>query len=410
MQRRVVVTGMAGVSPLGCDWPAVSERLRARISGVQIKADYAEVDGLKTRLAAPVADFEKPCSYPRRKTRSMGRVALLATRATELALGEAQLLEDPLLSQGRCGIAYGSTTGSPPAIEAYAQQIGVHQSLHGITGAQFVRLMSHTTAANLAQFFGVMGRVMPTTSACTSGSQGIGYGFESIAWGLQDLMICGGAEELHVICTAVFDIMHATSTCNDSPHLTPRPFDVNRDGLVIGEGAGTLILEALEHAQARGTRPLAEVVGFATNGDGRHIVQPTREDMARVMRAALKDAQLESEDIDAVSMHGTATEVGDVAESWATHDVFGSKVPVYSLKSYMGHTLGACGALEAWVGIKLMDEGWLPPNLNLVEVDPECAPLNYTRDVVACEQQYVMTNNFAFGGVNTSLILKKWSE
>lgn len=408
-RRRVVVTGMAGLSPLGSSWPRVSQRLREQQSGICIKEDYAAVEGLKTRLAAPVPDFEKPSYYPRRKTRSMGRVSLLATRATELALLQAGLLDHPLLESGRCGIAYGSTSGSPPAIEAYAQQIGVHHSLNGITGAQFVRLMSHTTAANLAQFFGVMGRVVPTNSACTSGSQGIGYGFESIAWGLQDVMIAGGAEELHVICTAVFDVMHATSTRNSEPHATPRPFDAERDGLVIGEGAATLILEALEHAESRGAQPIAEVIGFATNGDGRHIVQPTREDMARVMRAALKDAGLQAHDIDAVSLHGTATDLGDVAESLATYDVFGDRPPVYTLKSYMGHTLGACGSLEAWVGLLLMQEGWLPPNLNLNTVDPECAPLNYTREVMEHQQQIIMSNNFAFGGVNTSLILKKWS-
>jgi 3-oxoacyl-[acyl-carrier-protein] synthase II len=177
---------------------------------------------------------------------------------------------------------------------------------------------------------------------------------------------------------------------------------------VIGEGAGTLVLEALEHAEKRGATPIAELVGFATNGDGRHIVQPTREDMTRVMCAALQDAQLGPEAIDAVSMHGTATDIGDVAESWATYDVFGSDTPVYTLKSYMGHTLGACGALEAWAGLHLMQEQWLPGNLNLEEVDPECAPLQYTRATTPREQRYLMSNNFAFGGVNTSLIFKLW--
>ncbi len=409
MNRRVVVTGMAGLSPIGCSWDEAKSHILEGTSGIRPAPDYGDVRGLDCRLAAPVEGFVKPKYYPRRKIRSMGRVSLLSVRASELALEAAGLLEDPILTSGNLGVAYGSTTGSPPAIETYARQIGVHKTLHGITAAEFVRLMSHTCAPNIAQFFGTTGRILPTCSACTSGSQGIGYAYETVKWGLQDVMIAGGAEELHVIPTAVFDIMHATSTGYEDPRKTPRPFDAQRDGLVVGEGAATLIVEALDHAQARGANILAEIVGFATNGDGRHIVNPTQETMARVMQEALKDAGLEPDDIEYVNAHGTATEVGDVTESQATASVFNRAIAISSLKGHMGHTLGACGSLEAWLCIHMMNEGFLPPTLNLETVDPRCADLDYLTEVRQTQITHFMSNNFAFGGVNTSLIFKRWN-
>ena len=408
--RRVVITGMGGLCPIGSDWQEVSENLRQKKSGIRRDDSLAEVKGMDTRLVGQVPDFKRPAHYPRRKVRSMGRVSLMAARATEMALQQAGLLDSSLATEGRMGISYGSTTGSPPAIETYARHIGAESSIHGITAAQFVMLMSHTCSANLAQFFGIMGRSVPTCSACTSGSQGIGFAYETIKWGLQDVMIAGGAEELHVICTAVFDMLNATSTMNDTPGKSPSPFDTNRDGLVVGEGAATLIVEEMEHAKRRGANILAEVVGFSTNGDGRHIVNPCREDMARVQREALNDAGISADQVDYVNAHGTATEVGDIAETNATADVFGSKMPFSSVKSYMGHTLGACGALEAWISIGMMNEGWLAPTINLEEVDPRCAQLDYLTEVRECSLQYIMSNNFAFGGINTSLIFKRWIE
>jgi len=407
VKQRVVITGGGGLCPIGKSWEEIRDNLHNKVSGISVNDSLAEVTGMNTRLVAAVPDFVRPAHYPRRKVRSMGRTALLATRATELALQEAGLIGSDLAAGGRMGIAYGSTTGSPPAIETYARHIGVENSLHGITAAQFVKLMSHTCAANLAQFFEIMGRLIPTCSACTSGSQGIGFAYEAVKWGLQDVMIAGGSEELHVICTAVFDIMNATSTRNDDPLSTPRPFDTNRDGLVVGEGAATLIVEELEHARRRGAPILAEVVGFATNSDGRHIVNPCREDIARVQREALADAGLAPSDIGYINAHGTATEVGDIAESQGTADVFGTDIAISSLKSYMGHTLGACGALEAWISILMLKEGWLAPTINLENPDPLCAPLDYITEVRETDMQYMMSNNFAFGGVNTSLIFKR---
>jgi 3-oxoacyl-[acyl-carrier-protein] synthase II len=407
--RRVVVTGMGGVCPLGQDWPSVRDRLRGGRSGVSVIPEWSGYHGLRTRLAAPVSDFSAPAHYPRKKTRSMGRVSLLAARATELALEDAGLLGSALLTDGSVGVAYGSTSGSPPAMEVYARSIWANRTTAGIAATDYIQFMSHTSAANLAIFFEIRGRVIPTSSACTSGSQGIGYAYEAIRFGRQTAMIAGGAEELHVIDAAVFDIMYATSTDNDHPQGTPRPFDARRDGLVIGEGAGTLVLEELEHALARRAAIHAEVVGFGTNCDGRHITNPDAEGMQRVIELALADADLRAADIDYVNAHGTATRLGDVAESLATHRVFGSRVPVSSLKGHFGHTLGACGAIEAWLTIHMMREGWVAPTLNLEEVDPECAPLDYVRTAPRdLRIDRAMTNNFAFGGVNTSLIFRRW--
>jgi 3-oxoacyl-[acyl-carrier-protein] synthase II len=408
MTHRVVVTGMAGLCPLGGDWETVKAKLLAKTSGIAVQPDWEGIDGLRTRLGATVPGFERPRHYQRKKIRTMGRVALMATRVTELALAAADFQVAASLTNGRTGIAYGSTSGSPPAIQHFAEQLGAHRTLSGITGAQFIQYMSHTCAANLGQFFEVKGRIVPTCSACTAGSQGIGYAYEAIKDGRQDAMIAGGADELHIASAAVFDIIYATSTRNDHPEQTPRPFDADRDGLVVGEGAATLILESLEHAQARGAPILAEIAGFATNCDGTHMVNPSASGMQQVMAMALEDANLSPGAIDYVNAHATATEVGDIAESQATAACFQRHIPISSLKSYMGHTFGACGAIEAWLCIEMMHEGWLAPTINLDRVDPRCAPLDYLTEVRACQTTYIMSNNFAFGGVNTSLIIKRW--
>jgi len=407
--RRVVVTGMGGLSPIGSDWKIVSDALTSGRSGVRVLPELGEYKGMNTRLAATIPDFVPPDHYPRKRTRSMGRVSLLAARATELALEDAGLLGDPLLAGGRVGISYGSTSGSPPAMGAYGRAVISGHTLAGIRATDYVQFMSHTVPANLAQFFGIRGRVIPTCSACTSGSQGIGYGYESIASGRQDVMVTGGAEEYHAIDSAVFDIMYATSTKNDTPERVPRPFDAERDGLVVGEGAGTLVLEDLDHALRRGARIQAEVIGFATNCDGVHITNPDRAGMAEVMRLGLADAGVAPEEIGYVNAHGTATEAGDIAESLATQDVLGSRVPISSLKSYMGHTLGACGSLEAWMTIEMMRAGWFAPTLNLERVDERCGVLDYVMGAPRpLETDVVMSNNFAFGGINTCLVFRRY--
>ncbi|MCL2298114.1 MAG: beta-ketoacyl-ACP synthase [Proteobacteria bacterium] len=407
-RRRVVVTGMAGISPIGNNWPDVERALRARQNAVRYMDEWSDITGLNTCLGAPAAAFELPEHYSRKRTRSMGRVALLACLASEWALADAALLGHPVLTSGRTGVSYGSSIGEPGTVTDFARLIE-HRTLEGLNANSYLRMMAHTAPVNIAVFFGLTGRVITTSSACTSGSQGIGYAFEAIHYGHADVMVSGGTEELCPSEAAVFDALFATSTRNDAPATTPRPYDRDRDGLVIGEGAGTLILEELEHARARGARIIAEIVGYGTNCDGSHVTQPQAETMAVAMQLALANAGLPPEAIGYVNGHGTATDLGDVAESIATHSVFGERMPISSLKSYIGHTLGAAGALEAWMTIEMMRAGWFAPTLNLEQVDPRCAPLDYVRgDGRTLDCEYAMSNNFAFGGINTSLIFKRW--
>ncbi|MCL1047405.1 beta-ketoacyl-ACP synthase II [Shewanella sp. 10N.286.51.B7] len=408
MSNRVVITGIGGVSALGHDWPTIAQRLQQKYNCVVTMTEWDKYPSLNTRLAAPVTDFEQPKHYSRKKIRSMGRVSIMATRASEIALEDAGLLGDPVVSSGDMGIAYGSSTGSTEPIIGFGDMLK-NGDMSGINATSYIRMMAHTTAVNVGVFFGLKGRVHTTSSACTSGSQAIGYAYEAIKFGQQTLMLAGGGEELCPTEAVVFDTLFATSTKNDEPQSTPRPFDSQRDGLVIGEGACTLVLEELEHAKSRGATIYAELVGFGTNSDGLHITQPNADTMEVAIRLALKNADVDAEKIGYVNAHGTATDRGDIAESKATYAVFGEHTPISSLKSYTGHTLGACGALEAWVSIEMMNAGWFAPSLNLDQVDPECAPLDYIKDDVRpINTDYVMSNNFAFGGINTSLIFKRW--
>jgi len=409
LTHRVVITGVGAYSPIGNDWNEVERNLRGLNSGVRHIAAWEEYDGLNTKLGAPVANFELPPSFDRKRTRSMGRVAKLATAASEKALRDSGLLDDPVLKSGRVGVAYGSSTGSTDALTDFANML-LTKTLEGITATTYIRMMGHTAPVNIGVFFGLQGRVITTSSACTSGSQGIGYAYEAIRNGAQDIMLAGGAEELCPTEAAVFDTLYATSTRNDQPEKSSRPFDRDRDGLVIGEGACTLILERRDHALARGAKIYAEIVGFDTNADGAHVTQPSPETMQRVLEMSLANADLSPDAISYVSAHGTATDRGDIAESLATNRVFGESMPISSLKSYMGHTLGACGALEAWLIVEMMNNGWFAPTMNLDNVDPECATLDYIRgNGRNLDVEYAMSNNFAFGGINTSLIFRRHS-
>lgn len=410
MIQRVVVTGMGGVTAFGEQWQAVAARILAGKNAVRQMPEWQVYDGLHTLLGAPIDDFTLPAHYTRKRIRAMGRVSLLATRATELALEQAGLIDHPVLTNGETGIAYGSSTGSTGPVSEFATML-TEKHTNNITGTTYVQMMPHTAAVNAGLFFGLRGRVIPTSSACTSGSQAIGYAWEAIRHGYQTVMVAGGAEELCPSEAAVFDTLFATSQRNDAPQSTPSPFDQHRDGLVIGEGAGTLILESLEHAQARGATIYAELVGFHTNCDAAHITQPQRETMQICIERALKSAGLEASQIGYINAHGTATDRGDIAESLATAAVFGDQTPVSSLKSYFGHTLGACGALEAWMSIQMMREGWFAPTLNLTQPAQECGALDYiVGEPRKLETDFIQTNNFAFGGINTSLIFKRWRD
>lgn len=364
---------------------------------------------LEAQLGAPIEDYAPPKHWTRKQLRSMGRVSYLCVDAAEQALADAGLLGDESITDGRMGVACGSSSGSTKDIGDVGELLLTGTS-RNFSANTYVRMMPHTTAANIGIFFGLKGRIIPTSSACSSGSQGIGYAYEAIKYGLTDMMLAGGGEEFCPSEVYVFDSLYAASRRNGEPEKTPRPYDVNRDGLVIGEGAGIFVLEELEHAKRRGAKIYAELVGYGANSDGSHVTQPQKETMQKCMELALQDAGITPDKIGYVNGHGTATEKGDIAETLATEAVFGF-VPISSQKSYLGHTLGACGALEAWFSIEMMNGGWFAPTLNLNNIDPRCGKVDYIlsggREI---ETDYVMSNNFAFGGVNTSLVFKRWKN
>ncbi len=406
--KRVVVTGMAGITSLGSDWPSIEANFSANRSGIRRMHEWDRFTELNTRLAGPVDDFVVPAHWTRKQLRSMGRVSRLSVLAAERALADAGLLNDATIRDGRMGVACGSSTGSTEEIKAFGNML-LNSVADGLNANSYIRMMPHTTAANISIFFGLTGRVIPTSSACTSGSQGIGYAYEAIKFGRLPLMLAGGAEELCATEAMVFDALYATSLKNDAPHTSPRPYDSDRDGLVIGEGAGILVLEELEHALARGAKIHAELVGFGSNADGQYATKPEQLTMRRAMELALEDAGLAPAAIGYVNGHGTATEQGDIAETLATQALFGSRMPISSQKSFLGHTLGACGALESWFSIEMLNRDHYIHTLNLDAVDARCGELDYLRGAPRTMQhEYVMNNNFAFGGINTSLIFRRW--
>lgn len=407
--KRVVVTGMAGITSLGSDWTTIEANFSGNRSGIRYMHEWDRFTELNTRLAGPVDDFVVPGHWTRKQLRSMGRVSRLSVKAAEQALEHAGLLDDTSIRDGRMGVACGSSTGSTEEVKAFGNML-LNSVADGLNANSYIRMMPHTTAANISIFFRLTGRVIPTSSACTSGSQGIGYAYEAIKFGRLPMMLAGGAEELCATEAMVFDALYATSLKNDAPHTTPRPYDADRDGLVIGEGAGMLVLEELEHALARGATIHAELVGFGSNADGQHATKPEQATMRRAMELALEDANLGPEAIGYVNGHGTATEQGDIAETLATQALFGSAMPISSQKSFFGHTLGACGALESWFSIEMLNRDHYIHTLNLDSIDPRCGDLDYLVGAPrSMQHEFVMNNNFAFGGINTSLIFRRWA-
>ena len=409
--KRVVVTGVGAITAFGRSWHEIKTAFQRKQNAVKTMNWSDKYPELEAQLGAPVPDYTPPPHWTRKQLRSMGKVAQLCVDAAENALKSADLMIgheiNPMLKDGRMGVACGSSTGSTKDIQDLGLMIsGLPNNFNANT---YIRIMPHTTAANIGIFFGLSGRIIPTSSACSSGSQGIGYAYESIKYGMSQLMLAGGGEEFCPSEVYVFDSLYAASRNNDNPHKTPRPYDKRRDGLVIGEGACIFVLEELEHALSRKATIIAEIVGYGANSDGSHVTRPQKETMQRCMALALKDAALKPTQIGYVNGHGTATEQGDIAETLATEAIFGH-ILLSSQKSYLGHTLGACGALESWFSIEMMRDGWFAPTINLDKIDERCGKLDYIRgNGREIRTDYVVNNNFAFGGVNTSLIFKRWN-
>lgn len=401
---KVVVTGIGGLTSLGNSWEDISANIQNGQGGITFLSELAEYKGLRTRLSGKIIELEIPQYYERKHIRSMSRGALMSVVASENAIKEAALSGSKF--EDDCGVAYGCCLAGPNEIQMLSSACE-NKNFCGITATSYLKVMSHSFASSISLFFGLKGRLIPSGSACTSASQSIGYAFENIKNGNNKLMIAGGAEEFCIGLLGLFDSMGATSIDID-PSSQPRPFDQSRNGIVLSEGACSFLLEDSNNAMKRGAPVIAEVAGFATNCCTQHITQLDKDSMVNVMQMALKSAGISAEDIGLVHLHGTATEAGDICESQATYEVFGNKTPVTALKSYFGHTLGACGGIESWCCINMLNEGWIAPIKNLTQPDSRCADLNFVMNQQqSINTPYIMVNNFAFGGVNTSLIFKK---
>jgi 3-oxoacyl-[acyl-carrier-protein] synthase II len=405
-KRRVVIVGVGIRSPIGNTLEGFVKSLKERRSGICIMPEWQEINRLRTRVAGLCHIDGEEEIIPRTYRRSMGRVAMLAALSAIDAVKASGLNEEEIASQ-TCGVSYGSTEGSIRSQMEYIGNLIQNRSLEGIPASWYLKCMSHTCAGNLSILFHTRGPFIASCPACVSGSQGIGFGYEAIKAGRADIMITGGADEVDILSAAVFDLMMATSSSyNDRPSETPRPFDEDRDGLVVAEGAATLVLEEYERAKKRGAPILGEIEGFWTNGSGMHLTNSDARSMEECILAALKEAGRHPADIQHVNAHATGTTQGDEVEATVINKIFGPDVPTTSLKGYMGHTMGACGAIEAIATLLMMRDGFIASTLNLENPDPALPALNHVMGE-SWDKRFRLgaSNNFAFGGVNTSLVL-----
>jgi 3-oxoacyl-[acyl-carrier-protein] synthase II len=404
--KRVAITGIGVVSPFGNGVPALMEGIEGGRSAVRRMDGWERYIGLQSLVGAPV-EMRDEKRIPRQKRRSMGRMSVFAAQAADEALADAGIElsgEDPW----RVGCVIGSTMGSAKSINDAFEIMLPDRDLSRLNSTMFFQCMSHTAAANVAQYLGLNGAVMAPAAACASALHAIGTGSDLIRLGRQDVLLCGGAEELHPTVTGSFDILFATSTgYNDAPGKTPRPFDKDRDGLVCGEGSGILVLEDYERAVRRKARIYAEVAGFCTTANGLHVSQSNRDSMVACMRQALAEAGVKAEEVDYINAHATATVQGDQEEAEAIRDIFGDSVPVSSLKGYIGHTLGAAGAIELIATLRMMQDGVIHPTLNLDAVAPDCEGIRHVRRPLEKRLSTVLKNGFAFGGINAALVCRK---
>lgn len=409
MSRRVVITGYSAITPIGNTKDELIQHLRDGRSGVKpMRSDGLLTEHIHSGVFGTV-DYPIEYDFSRNCRKTMGPVAYYACQVAKEALANSGLSQE-FITSGRLGVAFGSTHGSPTVQrQIYRTFFDENDAkLSSIGAVEYLQSMVHTTAVNITKMFGITGRVISSCTACTTSSQSIGYGYESVKFGMQDAMLCGGADEYDTTTVAVFDNLLACSTAfNDSPHLTPRPFDVRRDGLVVGEGAGAVVLEEYENAKRRNAVILGEIVGFSCNNNGGDLILPNLDGIVQTIRQSLENAQLSSDQIDLVSAHATATKMGDIIEAQAIGKTYGQAPLVTALKSYMGHTMGSCGVIETILSLIMMDQGFVAPTLNLDDVDERCAMIQHTRRLTETAIHTAAIQNFAFGGVNTSLILKK---
>lgn len=409
MERRVVVTGYSAITPIGRTKKDILDSLKNGISGVKpLRNDSLLSQHIVSNVFGTV-DYPIEYDFDRKYRKTMGPVAFYACQVAKEAL-EMSGLDPAFITSGRLGVAFGSTHGSPSVQRNIYETFFSHSKskFQTISAVDYLKSMVHTTAVNITKMFGITGRVISSSTACTTSSQAIGFGYEMVKYGMQDAMLCGGADEYDTTTVAVFDNLLACSThFNETPHLTPRPFDTKRDGLVVGEGAGALILEEYESARKRGAVILGEIIGFACNNNGGDLILPNMNGIQTTLKLALENAKISPDAVDFVSAHATATKMGDVIEAQAIGSVYGHGPIVAGLKSYMGHTMGSCGAIESIITLYLMDEGFVVPTLNLDEIDERCTMIRHSQALSDLDINIATIQNFAFGGVNTVIVLKK---
>ncbi len=414
-ENRVVITGIGAVSPFGNGVSVLSEGIFSNRSGiVNIGAEWKEsISDMLCEVGGVIKEDLKEKRIPRDLRRNMGRTSILACLSSEEAAGMAGLTEEHFMS-GDYGVAFSSTTGSSKSIYDFAYRLKQEKSLSSIKSGQFFQIMSHTTAANIACYFNVKGRVISPCSACSSAAQSIGLAYEAVKYGLQKGMVCGGAEELHVTTSATFDLLQAASFhYNDKPDETPKPFDRDRDGTVCGEGGGALILESEESAKKRGAKILGEIAGFCTFSSGEHMTRVIEKDLIAGIERLIAESGIKLSEVDYINAHGTGTILGDSEESKALETVFNSKgynPYVSSLKGHIGHTLGASGALELIVCLLMIEKGRLVPTKNLKNPDENCGKINYLREFIDFKPNLIMKDSFAFGGINSIIMLRSYDN
>ncbi|GGA40050.1 beta-ketoacyl-ACP synthase II [Paenibacillus physcomitrellae] len=410
MKHRVVVTGMGVVTALGEDLNTLWDNLMAGKSGVSLIEAF-DVSDYPTRIAASAKDFNPENYMDRKEARKMDRFVQFAVAAGSMAMKDSGLDIGSNVDAERIGVSIGSGIGG----------LGTWEDQHNIllekgpkrVSPFFIPMMiANMASGQMSIMFGAKGPNTTQVTACATGSHAIGDSMRLIQRGDADVMICGGAEAtIRPTGLAGFCSMRAMSTRNDEPEKASRPFDVDRDGFVMGEGSGVLVLESLEHAQARGARIYAEVIGYGLSGDAHHMTEPDPDGAARCMKMAIRDAGIDPSEIDYINAHGTSTPVGDRSETKAVKAALGEhayKVAVSSTKSMTGHLLGAAGGVEAVICGLALNHGVIPPTINLDNQDPEC-DLDYVPNTPRqADLKVVMSNSFGFGGHNATIILKKF--
>jgi len=410
MKQRVVVTGMGVVTSLGSELDTFWNNLLAGKSGVsQIEA--FDVSEYPTRIAASIKDFDPEQYFDRKEARRMDRFVQFATAAALSALKDANLNVQEDTDPERVGVYVGSGIGGLATWEEQ-HKILLEKGPKRVSPFFIPMMIANMASGQISITTGAKGPNSTAVTACATGTNTIGDSFKLIQMGDADVMICGGAEAtISPTGVAGFCAMRAMSTRNEEPAKASRPFDIDRDGFVMGEGSGILILESLEHAQKRGARIYAEVIGYGMSGDAHHMTDPDPDGAARCMVKALKSADIKPEDIDYINTHGTSTPVGDKSETTAIKRTFGEhayKLAISSTKSMTGHLLGAAGGVEAIITALTLKNGIIAPTINVVNQDPECDLDVVPNEARKADVRIAMSNSFGFGGHNATIVMKQF--